>query len=505
MCPTKLALIALLGLLGVMAPLAGHAASDEQKEFAGTVIERNTAPMAKIGDSIYYFAELGMQEFESTKLLKDVLESAGFNVQLGAAGMPTNLWARWGNGHPAIAIVSEIDALPEGSQTPMELTRKPLVPGAPGHMEGHNTHGGLVAAAAFAVKETMARYNIPGSVIVSLGPAEEQLISRPYIVRAGYFKDVDAVIYLHIGDQMATGYGLANYASISATFTFHGKTAHAAVDPWDAKDALDANQLMDVGVAYLRQQLRPTYRIHRVITNGGIQPNVIPDLAQTWWLVRDANMPDAVENFQKLVNVAKGAAMITGTSEEYQLVAAGWPQLGMKAIAETVQANIDKVGMPRWSDEEQRFARDFQKSAGKPEVGLKTAVTPFGGRAQSFASNDSGDISWTVPAGLLAFPSIVPGITIHEWHAAITPTSTIAHKGMVAGAKVLAASILDLMTRPDVLQRARAEFDAQLKQTPYSAVLPADAKPPLDLNKAVMELYRPQMRKFYLAEQPRLY
>jgi aminobenzoyl-glutamate utilization protein B len=497
--------LALFSLLGLLMPLSCQAASDEQKEFAFGVIERNAAPMAKIGDSIYYFAELGMQEFESTRLIKDVLESAGFTVQLGAAGMPTNLWARFGNGHPTIAIVSEIDALPEGSQTPMELARKPLVPGAPGHMEGHNTHGGVAAAAAFAVKETMRRYGIPGSVIVSLGPAEEQLISRPYIVRAGYFKDVDAIIYLHIGDQMATGYGLANYASISANFTFHGKTAHAAVDPWDAKDALDANQLMDVGVAYLRQQLRPTYRLHRVVTNGGIQPNVIPDLAQTWWWVRDANMPDAVQTFEKLINVANGAALMTGTSQEYQIIAAGWPQLGMKAIAEAVQGNIDKVSMPRWSEDEQRFAREFQKSAGRPELGLKTAVTPLGGRPQGYASNDNGDVSWTVPAGLLAFPAIVPGITIHEWHAAITPTSTIAHKGMVAGAKVLAASLLDLLTRPDVLQRARAEFDAQIKQTPYFAVLPPDAKPPLELNKAIMDRYRPEMRKFYLGEQPRLF
>jgi aminobenzoyl-glutamate utilization protein B len=371
-------------------------------------------------------------------------------------------------------------------------------------MEGHNTHGGLAAAAAFAVKQTMMRYNIPGSVIISLGPAEEQLISRPYIVRAGYFKDVDAIIYLHIGDQFATGYGLANYASISADFSFHGKTAHGAVDPWDAKDALDAVELMDVGTAYLRQQLHPTYRIHRVITNGGIQPNVIPDLAQAWWWVRDANMPDAKETFDKLVNIARGAALMTGTTEEFRIKAAGWPQLGMKSIAETIQGNIDAVGMPQWSDEEQRFARDFQKSDGRKEVGLRTAVTPLGGRPQSYASNDSGDISWTVPAGLLAFPASVPGIEYHEWHAAITPTSTIAHKGMVAGAKVMAGAILDLLTKPEVLQKARAEFAEATKASPYFEVLPADAKPPLDLNKAAMDLYRPEMRKLYLNESPRL-
>jgi aminobenzoyl-glutamate utilization protein B len=496
--------LAVISLLGVLIPFAAQAASDEQKHFAWGVVDANAESMAKIGDSIYYFGELGMQEFESTKLMKDVLENAGFKVELGAAGMPTNLWARWGTGHPAVAIVSEIDALPGGSQTPMEFTRKPLVPGAPGHMEGHNTHGGLAAAAAFAVKQTMTRYNIPGSVIISLGPAEEQLISRPYIVRAGYFKDVDAIIYVHIGDQFATGYGLGNYASISANFAFHGKTAHGAVDPWDAKDALDAVELMDVGTAYLRQQLHPTYRIHRVITNGGIQPNVIPDLAQAWWWVRDANMPDAKETFDKVVNIARGAALMTGTTEEYRVIAAGWPQLGMKTIAEAIQANMNAVGMPQWTDEEQRFARDFQKSAGRQEIGLRTTVTPLGGRPQSYSSNDSGDISWTVPAGLLSFPASVPGIAAHEWHAAVTPTSTIAHKGTLAGAKVMAASILDLLTDPALLKKAHAEFEEATKATPYFEVLPPDAKPPLDLNKAAMDQYRPEMRKFYLNESPRL-
>ena len=494
----------LISLLAILAPLTCQAASDEQKQFAFGVIERNAEPIAEIGDSIFFFGELGMQEIESTKLLKDTLEAAGITVELGGAGMPTNLWAKWGSGRPTIAIVSEIDALPGGSQKPMDFEHHPLVEGAPGHMEGHNTHGGLTAAAIFAVKAAMQRYNIPGTVALSLGPAEEQLISRPYIVRAGYFKDVDAIIYLHIGDQFATGYGLANYASISADFTFHGKTAHGAVDPWDAKDALDAIELMDVGTAYLRQQLHPTYRIHRVITNGGIQPNVIPDLAQAWWWVRDANMPDAKETFDKLVNIAKGAALMTATTMDYRIKAAGWPQLGNKAIAQAIQKNIELVGMPQWSDEEQHFARDFQHSAGRKEIGLRREVTPLGGRPQSYASNDSGDISWVVPAGLLAFPASVPGIEYHEWHAAITPTSSIAHKGMVAGAKVMAASILDLLTTPELLAQAHAEFVQATTESPYFPVLPADAKPPLDLNREAMAKYRPAMSAFYLHLQPRL-
>src|SRR5882757_8133957 len=237
---------AILSLVGTILPFAS-ASGDERKQLAFDTIDRNAAQMTLLSDSIFYFGELGMQEVESSKLLKDTLEAAGFKVELGGAGMPTNVWAEYGSGRPKIAIVTEIDALPGGSQTPGELARKPLLADAPGHMEGHNTHGGVAATAAFAVKQVMARHNIPGTVAISYGPAEEQLASRPYIVRAGYFKDVDAVIVLHLGPALGTGFGVQNYAAISSMFTFHGKTAHGAVNPWDGKDAVDAVVLMDIG------------------------------------------------------------------------------------------------------------------------------------------------------------------------------------------------------------------------------------------------------------------
>src|SRR5437667_9377223 len=227
--------------------LATSVAADERKQLAFDVVDSNAQAMTDISDSIYYFGELGMQEFESAKLLKDTLTAAGFRVELGGAGMPTNVWAEWGTGRPKIAIVTEIDALPGGSQTPGEFARKPLVQDGPGHMEGHNTHGGVASAAAFAVKRVMERYNLPGTVALSFGPAEEQIASRPFIVRAGYFKDVDAVIFLHLRDALGTGYGVQNYAAISSIVTFHGKTAHGAVNPWEGKDAVDAVVLMDMG------------------------------------------------------------------------------------------------------------------------------------------------------------------------------------------------------------------------------------------------------------------
>ena len=488
--------IAILFAAGTMLPFAAHA--DERKQLAFDAVDRNAAQMTLLSDSLFYFGELGMQEVESTKLLKDTLEAAGFKVELGGAGMPTNLWAEYGSGRPKIAIVTEVDALPGGSQTAGTYERKPLVKDGPGHMEGHNTHGGVASAAAFAVKQAMQRYNMPGTVAISFGPAEEQLVSRPYLVRAGYFKDVDAIIYLHIQDTLATGYGVQNYAAISSMFTFHGKTAHGAVNPWDGKDAVDAVVLMDMGFDKLREHLRPSYRAHRTITFGGIQPNIIADTGQIWWFVRDQSMPEAKQTYDKLLKIAEGAALMTGTTWDVKYAASAWPQLVNKAIAETIQKNIDAVGVPKWSEEEQRFARDFQKFAEKPIVGLRSDPVPLGGRRQAASSNDNGDVSWVVPAGMVNFPASVPGIGYHEWKAAVTPVSSISHKGQVAGAKVLAASIIDLMSSPELLSKARAEFEIEAKKVPYFSLLPDDVQPPLDLNRAEMEKYRPEMRKFYL-------
>jgi aminobenzoyl-glutamate utilization protein B len=488
----------------LVVPLAcATAGEDPRKQLAFEVVDRNAQQMTDISDSLFYFGELGMQEVESTKLLKDTLTAAGFKVELGGAGMPTNLWAEYGSGRPKIAIVTEVDALPGGSQTPGTYERKPLVKEGPGHMEGHNTHGGVASMAAFAVKTVMQRHNIPGTVAISFGPAEEQIASRPFIVRAGYFKDVDAIIYLHIRDSLATGYGVHNYAAISSVFTFHGKTAHGAVNPWDGKDAVDAVELMDIGFDKLREHLRPSYRAHRTITVGGIQPNIIPDRGQIWWFVRDASMPAAKQTYDKLVKIAEGAALMTGTTWDVKYAASAWPQLVSKTIAEAIQKNIDAVGTPTWTPQEQQFAKDFQQAAEKPVVGLRPTPEAFGERRQATSSNDNGDVSWVVPAGLLNFPSSVPGIEYHEWKAAVTPVSSISHKGQVAGAKVLATSIIDLMTSPELLQKARAEFEVESKRTPYFSLLPPDAKPDLELNRVEMEKYRADMRRFYLNKMPR--
>src|SRR4030095_4636469 len=190
------------------------ASPSDPKRVAFEAVDRNADAIATVGDVLYYFAEPGMQEYESSKYLKSTRERIGFKVELGGAGLPTNVWATWGSGKPVILIATEMDALPEGSQTPGSIPRKPLVEGAPGHMEGHNVMAAMAVGAAHAVKKTMEQFKLPGTVVVSIGPAEEQLMSRPFLVRDGYFKDVDAAVITHVADSFGTGYGLSNYALI---------------------------------------------------------------------------------------------------------------------------------------------------------------------------------------------------------------------------------------------------------------------------------------------------
>jgi aminobenzoyl-glutamate utilization protein B len=490
-------------IIAALLPNAARAATDDQKAFANAVVERNTQAINDLSDMLYFYGELGMQEFESTKAMKDTMTAAGFTVELGGAGMPTNFWAKWGSGKPYIVIESEVDALPEGSQTPDVFTHKPLVDGAPGHMEGHNAHSGVATAAAFAVQQTLEKYHLPGTIAVHFGPAEEELGSRPFVVRAGYFKDVDAVINLHIGDNFTTGYGLQNDAAISTRFTFHGKTAHAAIDPWDGKNALDAVELMDSGVAFLREQLRPTARVHRAITDGGLQPNIIPERAQVWYFVRDHNMPETKVTQDKLVTIAKAAAMMTGTTVDVTYDASAWPQLSNKVMAQVMQKNFEAVGLPKWTEAEQTYAKGLQNALNVKPLGLYTMPVPLGDKPQSASSNDSGDITWVVPAVNYTFPASVPGIQYHNWQAGVTPVSSIAHKGEVAGAKALADSILDFMTSPDTLAAAHAEWAQAVKDSPYFSLLPPDAQPQININKATMAQYRPAMSKYYVHKTPR--
>jgi len=265
----------------------------------------------KISDAIWSYAELGLQEFKSSKLLADNLEQAGFKVERGLAGMPTCFVASYGSGKPVICILGEFDALPMISQKGRVPKQDPLIEGAPGHGCGHNTMCTASSAAAIAVKHAMDKYGIKGTIKVFGSPAEETLISRPYMIRAGLFEGIDAVIDNHSSSSFSTGYGRGGNAMFSTIFTFKGRTAHGA-SPWGGRSALDAVELMNIATNYLREHLFYTYRLHYVIIEGGEAPNVVPDRASVWYFVR--NTDERIEEmYEKVINCAKAAALATGT------------------------------------------------------------------------------------------------------------------------------------------------------------------------------------------------
>ena len=484
-------------------PWMGSAQMTNEKESVFEVVERNREAIALLGDHIYYFAELGMQEIESSRLMTEILEEAGFRVERGLSGMPPAFMATYGSGKPVIAMHTEFDLTPGNSQTPAVTDHLPLVEGAPGHAEGHNVNAAVMIGAAFAVKTVLEEHQLEGTLKIFGAPAEEQLISRPYFVRDGYFDDVDIVFHPHIGSDFQTQYGLRQYALISAKFHFQGESAHSAVSPWRGRDALDAVELMDIGFDKFREHLEPTQRSHRVITSGGVQPNVIPDNATIWWFFRESTAEGVSAVFERAKEIAQGAALMTETTFSVEIMSAVWPSRANQTAAEVIHKNIELVGMPEWSQKEQALAKELQTKREVKAEGLVTGVSGLSGPSrQGTSANDSGDLTWLVPTGRLTFPSNIPGIAAHHWAAGVAPATSIAHKGAVAGAKVLAASAMDFFTNALLLSEAQKTFKEEVAGIEFKSLLPADQQPPLSLNREIMDRFRPLMRKDYLSEKP---
>lgn len=474
------------------------------KTAAFEFVERNRQAIATLSDSVFYFAELGMQEFRTCELMTSLLEEAGFQITRNLSGFPTAFLATWGSGGPLIAMHTEFDAAPDNSQAPNCTEQVEVVPGAPGHCEGHNVNAAVLVAAAIAIKTSLEKFKIPGRLKIFGAPAEEQLLSRPYFVRDGYFKDVDVALHDHILDRSGTTYGLSSSSMISAVFNFKGETAHASLSPWKGRDALDAVVLMDMGLAQYREHFEPGMTAHRAITNGGNQPNVIPAKASVWWYFRHPSAEGARTLFEQAKRIAQGAAMMSNTEVTVDVQSSVWPTRGNQTLAETIQRNIELVGMPQWTKEEHDFARALQRQAGAKEIGLRTEVIPLTGPAkQGPTSNDSGDVSWAVPMARLYFPGNIPDVTFHHWTAGAALASTIAHKGACVGAKTMAGTAIDLFLEPSLVEAARVKFREEIGDVVYRPLLPADQQPPLELNRAAMERFRPAMEKHYVSERPR--
>jgi aminobenzoyl-glutamate utilization protein B len=458
----------------------------------------------QVVDSIFSFGELGFQEVETNRYLIDILKKEGFSVDAGIAGVPTAFMASWGSGKPVIALGSDIDGIPQASQKPGVAYHDPLIEGAPGHGEGHNSGQALNLTAAIAVKKIMEREKLPGTLRIWTGTAEELVGTKAYFVRDGFFKDVDVVLFSHVDSGMGVSWGdRSGTGLVSVEYEFRGETAHAAGAPWRGRSALDAVELMNIGWNYRREHLPLEQRSHYVITDGGDQPNVVPRRAKVWYYFRQTTYPKIKELWQTGDDIARGAALMTGTElANTRVLGSAWPQHFNKSVAEAMYANIQAVGMPAWSEADQTLARALQKELGSREQGLSTRppqrlqgpVTDNRGGG----SDDIGDISWTVPTVTLRFPSNIPGLPGHNWANAIAMATPIAHKGATAGAKVQAMTMLDLLLKPALVDSAWDYFrNVQTKEVKYEPLIRPEDTPAIELNEAVMDRFRPEMRKYY--------
>jgi aminobenzoyl-glutamate utilization protein B len=458
-------------------------------------------------DTLYSFSELGFQEFETSKYLTDLLEKNGFKVEKGIAGIPTAYMATWSNGTggPVIALGSDIDCIPQASQKPGVAYHDPIVPGAPGHGEGHNSGNAVNIVAALAVKDIMVKNHISGTLKIWPGVAEEELGSKAYYIRDGYFKGIDAALFSHVGDNLGSSYGGNSTNGLnSVQYHFHGESAHAAAAPWRGRSALDAVELMDVGWNFRREHLRLQQRSHYVITDGGDQPNVVPQSASVWYFFREADYEHMKSLWETGDHMAEGAAKMTDTTFDSTLVGTAWPGFFNKPIAEEITNNAKLIGLPKWSDDDETLAKALQKELKVPEKGLadkldelktpKDAKDYYGG-----GSDDIGDISWNVPTIVLRYPSNIPNLPGHNWANGIAMATPIAHKGAVAGAKVQALTLFALMTQPKLLDDAKAYFkeNQTTKDAHYIPFLRPTDKPSTFLNKAIMDKYKPELKKYY--------
>lgn len=489
---TMVAMAAVAGCVWGQTP-----ASDVLKQAAMEMAAGRAKFTQEVVDSVFSFSELGYQETETSRYLIGILEKAGFRVTKGVAGLPTAWVAEWGHGQPVIGLMADIDGLPETSQKPGIPWHEPLIEGGPGHGEGHNAGQAVNVTAALVAKELMQRYGLRGTLRLYPGVAEELIGSRTYMVNAGLFKDLDVMLSSHIAADFGTAYGPVGTGLVSVEYTFTGRSAHGAT-PWAGRSALDAVELMNVGWNYRREHLRTEHRSHYVITQGGDQPNVVPPVARVWYYFREWDYGRIKELHGIGSRIAQAAAMMTDTTVSERVLGAAWPGHFNKPLAEALQANIEKVGMPRWDEKDQAMAKAAQAELKVEQSGLKTkaeALQPPSDARRSYGSDDIAEVGWNVPTVVLRYPGNIPGMIGHHWSSGIAMATPIAHKGATAGAMAHAMTVMDLLTDPGLLAAAKAYFAEQTKTEKWQSLIPADTAPPVYLNRERMERVRPQLEK----------
>ncbi len=494
-------------------PLSPEKAAAMKADLAGQIDGMQKQAQVMV-DSVFSFGELGFQEFETSKYLTGILEKEGFRIERGVAGIPTAWLATWGQGKPVISLGSDIDDIPQASQKPGVAWHEPMIEGAPGHGEGHNSGAPLNILAALAVKRVMEREHLKGTIQLWPGVAEELLGTKAYFVRAGLFKSADVVLFAHVGSNLSTQYGPeSGNGMVSVEYLFKGESAHAAGAPWRGRSALDAVELMDIGWNFRREHLRLATRVHYVISNGGDQPNVVPPNAAVWYYFREADYEHIMNLWKIGDNMAQAAALMTDTAYTSRLLGSAWTAHFNKPVAEAMYENIKKVGLPTWSDDDQTLAKALQRELKVRVRGLASKVPElrqpraasstgddddFGPGPTGGGSDDIGDVSWVVPTVRLSYPSNIPGGPGHNWANAISMATPIAYKGVIAGAKVQAMTMLDILLNAKLVDQAWDYFkNVQTKDQKYETFLRPGDQPAIWLNQKTMEQYRPKMKALY--------
>ena len=461
-------------------------------------VRANRELLIDVSDQIWQFAEIGLEEVKSSSLLKKTLSESGFSVSSNVVDMPTAFYADYGKGKPVIGILGEYDALPGLSQK-AKPSRDVLIEGAPGHGCGHNLLGVGSLGAVLAVKDAIDSGNLKGTIRYYGCPAEETFNTKGYMIREGLFDDVDIALTWHPGNFNMLNQ-MSSLAMNSVVFKFHGRTAHAAADPQNGRSALDAVELMNIGANFMREHMISDARIHYVITNGGNVPNVVPDEAEVHYFVRSPKRHQVEDLYARLINIAKGATLMTETTMEIDFLSGMYNTMYTKVVDDVITNAMKKVGGPKFNRDDIAFANELKKAIPKNSLEgyyklippdmmelaeailsqplNKIIVPPMGKGKVMPGSTDVADVSWKVPLGEFGTACEILGSPGHSWQNVATSGMSIGHKGMLTAAKILAVSALEFMQNPVLVENAIKEHTLTHKDNPYKTPLPDGLKPP---------------------------
>ena len=464
------------------------------------LVEKQKDTYTSMADEIWGYAEPRFQEYESSRVQQEYLASRGFSIRADLAGEKTAFIAEWGSGKPVLAFLGEFDALSSLQQEADCTERRPIAGKTDGHGCGHHLLGTASVAAVDALKSYMEEKDLKGTIRYYGCPAEENAGGKAYLVRDGYFNDCDIAITWHPSTTNKTMGDDKFLANFRVFFTFHGISSHAAGAPELGRSALDAVEIMDIGVNYMREHMIDAARVHGAITNtGGIAPNVIPAEAQILYAIRAPKVTQVKKLYERMCDIAKGAALITGTTVDIKQVAAYSNLINNDTLADLVQENLEHVVPIGYTEEELAYAKKFQGVITElDKEGMKDQAAVIGGKEHKQelleqpmwdlivdknsaygggGSTDVGDVSWVVPTAQVYTSCYAAGTALHSWQAVAQGKSSIAHKGMLAAAKVMAYVGAELLLNPELIEKAKADWKEELDGEIYPNPLPADLKP----------------------------